>query len=576
MKTSKLILLLVTLLVLAGAGLFVHQYSLPDINKIRKDVVERTLTIDGLDSNINELAIRNRFNLDLNYDALTRSTSLLDKATDDLEKTYFANQTSESDLLARRFFEYKNELEVKKGLIENFKTHNSVLRNSEKYAPQVGRELMQIAQKENLAEASAFYAEIIRELLDYSLQGSSITLENLKLKLAKLAEIEAKMPESALTEAIAFSNHLNTVIREKDETDTYLRKIMLSTTDNSLAALTKAWNEQMNVQTKAHEFHRMLVMVYIGFLLITLLFIVWKLKGLYQSLDKKVLERTKEARDAYQELKEYETQLIQSEKMASLGQLVAGVAHEVNTPLGYITSNVETIRSGMSEQSKLLTTMDQISNEVSEKTPNGKRLSTLLRAAVNQYRQMGKKENLDEIEDLLKDSAYGLNEISNLVISLKDYSRMDKDNMSNADINEGLNTTLKICKNIIGQRKIEKNYDENLPQIECLPAQINQVFLNVINNAAQATSEDTGVISVSTINNGDTIGIIIHDNGYGMDEETLKHIFDPFFTTKEVGQGTGLGMSISYKIISSHKGEIDVSSLPGQGTTIKITLPLKQ
>jgi len=194
---------------------------------------------------------------------------------------------------------------------------------------------------------------------------------------------------------------------------------------------------------------------------------------------------------------------------------------------------------------------------------------------VHVYRGMRQRETLSEIEDLLQDSSYGLSEISELVSSLKDFSRLDRTSVVDTDLHQGIDATLKICSSLIGKREIIKNYDPHMPQIECMPAQLNQVFMNIITNATQATGED-GVIEISTRTSEQGIEIEFNDNGEGMSEATIKQIFDPFFTTKNVGEGTGLGMSISYKIIKSHGGDITVNSLLNQGTQVSIQLPLKQ
>lgn len=573
MKASLLIIIFLALAILGGSGLFIYQRTLPDIDAIRKDIVERILTIDSLDTNINELAIRNRYNFDLNYDGVTRASSLLDKAVSDFGRTYFINKNAETDLLARRFQDFKNELEVKKELIENFKTHNSVLRNSEKYAPLVGRKLIAVADQANEMTAKEHYTEIIREMLEYSLQGSSVRLENLKIMRTQLTEVEKSMPRQALTEMIAFNNHLSVVMEEKHNTDTFLRKIMLSTTGEELSQLSNAWDMWFVDQSQKYDNFTILLTAYIVSLLAFIAIIVWILRSLYRSLDQKVEERTKETEIAFEELKEYETQLMQSEKMASLGQLVAGVTYEMNTPLGYISANVDTVSKNIKGMGRVYEVMNILSNEVSLPKPDGKKMGALLKHLVKLFREGGKGEVINETQELLEDSTYGLNEISQLVSSLKDYGSIDQSEMKSINLNRNLDTTLDMSKSLIKNRELVRNYTD-IKNIKGMPSQLNQVFMNVITNAIQATDDNTGKIIISTDSDEDNVIIEIEDNGIGMREEEVKHVFDPFFTTKDVGQGVGLGMAVAYKIIKSHGGEIIVESQPSNGTKVIIKLPL--
>ncbi len=574
MKASLLITVFLIIALAGGFSLVAYQKALPDVNGLRKDIVERTLTIDGLDAKVNELAIRNRYNLDVDYDALTRTTSLLDKAVRDFERTYFADNAIDDDLLMRHFTDFKNELELKKEVIENFKTHNSVLRNSEKYAPEVGRKLVVFAKDINAQQAGAFYMDIIQNMLEYALLGSSVQLENLKIKQNQLSEIEKQMPNNALSEVIAFAKHLDVVIVEKEETDTYLRKIMLTTTDENLDQLSQSWDEWLFKQQKKHDKFKNLLIVYITGLLLFIMATVWILRSLYRSMDRKVEERTRETHKAFQELKENETQLMQSEKMASLGQLVTGITYEMNTPLGYVSSNVNTIGENIGDMDKIYVVIDQLSQEVSQPKPDSKKMVVMLKQLVKLYMQNGQQSLMTETQQLLTDATDGLSEISTLVNSLKDYGSVDQSEMKTVNLNDNIDTTLEMCKTQLGDREIIKKYGD-LADIECVSSQMNQVFMNIFNNAIDATDESDGQIVISSENDKSGVIISIADNGHGMNDNTVKHMFDPFFTTRDVGQGVGLGMAVTYRIIKSHGGEIIVDSGPDKGSKIIVKLPFK-
>jgi signal transduction histidine kinase len=180
-----------------------------------------------------------------------------------------------------------------------------------------------------------------------------------------------------------------------------------------------------------------------------------------------------------------------------------------------------------------------------------------------------------DIDALVKDGLYGIGQIAELVTNLKNFSRLDRSKVAEFDLNEGIASALTIAKNQLKHRKVNKLLGA-IPKVPCAPSQMNQVFLNLLTNAAQATAEEGGVITVRTYQpDPGRVAIEIADNGHGIPADVLPKIFDPFFTTKEVGKGTGLGLSITYKIVESHGGRIEVASKVGTGTKFTVTLPVK-
>lgn len=298
-------------------------------------------------------------------------------------------------------------------------------------------------------------------------------------------------------------------------------------------------------------------------------------------LEKRVDERTHELKlsneeleKAMQELKEAESQLVESEKMASLGQLTAGIAHEINNPINFVTSNVKPLNRDVY---MLLDTVETLEKLAYEERPVAEK-----QKMIADYKSEIDFDYLkDEITMLLNGIGDGASRTAEIVKGLRIFSRLDEDDLKRADINEGIDSTLIITNNLLNQRiKVEKNYG-NLPMIECYPGKLNQVFLNMISNAIYAIKKkfgdkEGGLLKISTIRDGDKIQIKIADNGTGMDEKTKKRLFEPFFTTKDVGEGTGLGLSIAYNTVSKHNGQIQVTSEPGVGTEFVIILPLTQ
>jgi len=269
--------------------------------------------------------------------------------------------------------------------------------------------------------------------------------------------------------------------------------------------------------------------------------------------------------DAYQQLKATQSQILQQEKMASVGQLAAGVAHEINNPMGFITSNLSTLKR---YQEKLTTYLQQLEEWLKEQASP---------ETLEQQKELKKKQKiayvLDDIEDLIEESNDGAIRVRDIVQNLKSFSRVDQTEFTPADINECLESTLAIAMNEIKYKaSVEKDFGE-LPLLPCYPQQLNQVFLNILVNAAQAI-EEKGEIKIKTRAENGNVVITISDNGSGIPDDIKEKIFEPFFTTKDVGQGTGLGMSISYDIIKEHDGQIKIDSEAGQGTTFTIELPL--
>ncbi|MGB0522649.1 MAG: ATP-binding protein [Flammeovirgaceae bacterium] len=287
-----------------------------------------------------------------------------------------------------------------------------------------------------------------------------------------------------------------------------------------------------------------------------------------------LLQAQKESLEtAMTELKETQMQLVQSEKLSSIGQLTAGIAHEINNPVNFIYAGANTLRQVLNDVRLLIGKYNEIK-------PNSSQ-DTLLQKLkeIREYKERIHFDELDEdVTGLLSDVILGAERTRDIVQSLRNFTRLDENEAKPANIHENLDSTLVILNNNLKDRvEIIKEYDEYLPFIECNIGQLNQVFLNLINNASQAI-EGKGTITIKTNTNQeqDTVTISIIDTGVGMDEDTINHIFDPFYTTKPIGEGTGLGLSISIKIIKSHNGEITVTSQPGQGTCFAITLPITQ
>ncbi|MFN3345047.1 MAG: sensor histidine kinase [Chloroherpetonaceae bacterium] len=272
-----------------------------------------------------------------------------------------------------------------------------------------------------------------------------------------------------------------------------------------------------------------------------------------------------------EESRQNEVMMMQTEKMSSLGQMVAGLAHEMNTPLGFVKNNIEMLEAKNKETKELIALYEKLRSQIMYGSPND---VAMLLSQIDNMAQKVKNRVWQESDNLFRSAVEGIDRIQDLVLNLRNFSRLDEADFKPTDINENIEATLKIAGHLFkGGIQLIKEFSP-LPLVQAFPAQMNQVFLNLITNAVHAVDERTGRITIKTMTQGNQVVVKVIDNGKGIPPENLKKIFDPFFTTKPVGQGTGLGLSIAYKIIEKHGGKIDVQSQVGRGTEFTITLPV--
>ena len=269
-------------------------------------------------------------------------------------------------------------------------------------------------------------------------------------------------------------------------------------------------------------------------------------------------------------LEEAQRQLLQADRLSTIGQLAAGVAHEINNPIGYVQSNLETLRDYVSSLFRLISMQEAALRKMGMSQPG----------QLQQIEKVRQEIDFDflakDLPTLLAESQEGISRVRKIIQDLREFSRAGHaETWTQTDIHAGIDSTINIVWNELKYKvELVKHYGD-LPPVECLPSQLNQVFMNILVNAGHAI-EGRGQITIATRPAGDFVYVEISDNGKGIAHEHLPRIFEPFFTTKPVGQGTGLGLSISYGIVRKHFGEIDVRSELGIGTTFVIKLPVHQ
>jgi signal transduction histidine kinase len=303
----------------------------------------------------------------------------------------------------------------------------------------------------------------------------------------------------------------------------------------------------------------------------------------HEELERRVAERTGELQRAnaelrslsgelevaYANLQTTQSRMLQREKMASIGQLAAGVAHEINNPMGFILSNLNTLQKYAGRLTSFLELQSGVVDELVGKSG----LSDAARQLGEQRKALKLDYVLKDLEGLIGECQEGAERVKKIVQELKTFSRLDESERQQANLNGGLESTLKMVWNELKYKAELATDFGDIPAITCNPGQLNQVFMNLLVNAAQAI-ESHGTIGVKTRSDENYVYVTISDSGHGIAPENLPRIFEPFYTTKEVGKGTGLGLSIAYDIVKQHNGEIRVESEPGTGTAFTLILPV--
>ncbi|MGI9430665.1 MAG: sensor histidine kinase, partial [Myxococcota bacterium] len=287
-----------------------------------------------------------------------------------------------------------------------------------------------------------------------------------------------------------------------------------------------------------------------------------RLRDLNRNLEARVGERTAELEKAVEELRATQGQLVHQEKMASVGQLVAGVAHEINNPLNFIEGNLHHIRGYGTALAKAVSELTALSRSPEE---------------LEKVEEIRDRLDLDFVSEDL-DSVFdgcqeGVDRATTIVRDLRTFSRLDRGESSEADINDLLDTTVNLLRGKLASIEVVRRYEADLPRVDCLEAQVSQVLMNLVGNAADAVGDGGRIELVTESCDEERVAIEVHDNGPGIPEENRSRIFEPFFTTKEVGKGTGLGLAISFGVVNRHSGSLQLSDLPGGGTCFRVEIP---
>ena len=446
-----------------------------------------------------------------------------------------------------------------------------------------------VKQRQKLSTLDGQLAALNAELLRLYVQPDDGARKSVEGAAAGVVQSADQYPEVIRTPLSGLAQTVAALLKQEPGATQLAGQLALLPTAPRVTSLNDAFDREFQAIADQKEQFRVYLGFYSAALLVFFLYVAWQLGQSYvkinqanealkvanENLEHKVQDRTKELSEALKHLKESELMLVQTEKMSSLGQMVAGIAHEINTPLAYVKASLASVKDRLphvegivAECGKLVAMLERGDVPDAELSAQFTRVSTL-------SAKFRAESEAGDLAHLTSDGLHGIDQIAEIVVNLKNFSRLDRSKLQRFNLNEGIESTLVIARNMVKHKTVRKQLRE-IPLVECSPSQINQVFLNLVTNAAQATDDVSGEITVTTgVAQGGQVRVDVSDNGHGIPEGILAKIFDPFFTTKEVGQGTGLGLSIAYKIVQEHGGRIEVKSTVGRGTTFSVFLPAK-
>ena len=539
------------------------------------EIIGNLRQLKQIDAEWNIDVFKSKMGINNNYDPVAQPLPVIRELDAGLaQKTVERGESAELQTMLKSF---QDIMAKKIAMIERFKSQNSIYRNSTNFLPTAYDDVIATAKRvglsaSRLAELEATVNPVFSETLSYNLTPDAAVKEKLTQQVSTLGERAAQYPTEVKESIDVLIAHIGTTLKQQDIGANLLNELSALPTSKKIDELSDTYSKAHESRLLDQQFYRQLLIAYSLFLLALLAYVGWRLLKSYRQLGKV----NGALNQANRELKESQMQLVQSEKMSALGQMVAGIAHEINTPLAYVKGTLDVMKEHLGKVHDLANSSHLFATSLRDKNTDKKELNSQYLQVATLSRDVVKNKRFEELDAMLSDGTHGIGQISEIVVNLRNFSRLDRASVANFDVRKGLDSTLLLAKNLLKHRVTVQTEYLDVPDIMCSPSQINQVFLNMITNAAHAMGEHGTLILRTERHDEATIRIEIQDDGGGIASSVVPKIFDPFFTTKPIGEGTGMGLSISYKIIQAHGGKILVDTEAGIGTTFSILLPIEQ
>ena len=547
------------------------------------EIVAALRQLKQIDAEWNVDVLRSKTGLNNSYDPVASPLPLIEALAVQLQnKSEMMGASAESSKrLQPLLAAYEKAMGQKIALIENFKSQNAILRNSSRFLPVAAADLIEAVRAGSTAPASKAQVEeslntLLTNTMTYALTPEAALKERIEAGSRDLKQQVQAFPDEVRDRADTLAAHVATILKQQQIGNRLLGELAALPVVNAIDTLGDAHAQEHEKLLVSQQKYGQVLVAYSVLLLLLIAYIGWRLFKSYRLLNATHAALQK----SNAELKESQVYMVQTEKMSALGQMVAGIAHEINTPLAYVKGTIDVLAEQLAPVKELAQRCQQFVSAMrlpaQERDNAAVKLQLLGVETVS--RNLIEAGVLEDMNTLLKDGVHGIDQISEIVLNLKNFSRLDRARVTEFSLQEGLNSTLLLARNLLKNTVEIRQEHLDVPKIQCSPSQINQVFLNIISNAAQAMADraEKGVITLRTMREGDEmVRVEIQDNGSGIPKDVLPRIFDPFFTTKPIGKGTGMGLSISYKIIQQHGGMILVDSEQGVGTVFSILLPIR-
>ena len=546
------------------------------------EIISSLRTLKQVDAEWNSDVLRAKTGLSSDYDRVASPLPLIESlkiALTSQSNSFWRDRSESNARLLQLLGTFSAQMDSKITLIERFKTQNSILRNSSRFLPVAANDLAGATRESSIAAGAKADIEralnsLLTDTMTYSITPDQSLRERINEGTKQLSQLTAMLPQEGRERAETLAAHVGTVMRQQESSARLLLELGNVPTAKAIDNLSDAQGQENEKLIAGLQIYRQALVAYSLFLLLLLGYAVLRVVGSYRTLNR----ANSALNDANLELQESQVHLVQAEKMSALGQMVAGIAHEINTPLAYVKGTFSVLHEQLNPIHELATQSYGFTQLMRAPERDQAALNTRLLSIEASAKSVVEGGVLFEMGTLLKDGIHGIEQISEIVLNLKNFSRLDRAKVSDFSVEAGLDSTLLMANHILKNKVLIRKEYNHVPDISGSPSQINQVFLNIITNAVHAMPEreEPNLITLRTsLENHETVRVEIQDNGNGIPKDVILKIFDPFFTTKPIGQGTGMGLSISYKIIHAHGGKLLVDTELGAGTVFTILLPIK-